>query len=449
MNDMNTMRTSIRSRTLIKAASDSDTLNNFEFRTPNEILKVLRVMQEANLKTRVRLRTKIEASNDQDDPDGNSMFKVIKIGDANIVPSGGNKKVPSKGFSEGRRVENFNRPKPGSLKKMAAHFESFQDYMSKLELLESLIVRAKILFKGHKKERTLNSDLEQHRKELEQQTATSMQALQVLAEKHVPEEAEQTFNKVLRPVLKQLAHKFSKRSDDLMVNTFMLGSKIYTQFTMSTLLVGLKNDLGQVYPKFYIILTCLVDNGGYVTYFVTTSYKREIPSSKGPNDHSRGMAFSTPDMGRRLLETHLKVDEALEVTVPGDPPIDSGKLLHVGSKIDQLIRSKSFDEDEKVLKLNLIPGLEVSQVQKMEQEILKDIGGLLYDKDVIHRFKHSKVKTGKAWQLQFWFMPPAPRSGKKYRDTVGTLRALKSILGLDDAEIKGISRVLQSRVDES
>jgi hypothetical protein len=233
-----------------------------------------------------------------------------------------------------------------------------------------------------------------------------------------------------------------------MVNTFTLGSKIYTQFTQNVLLTGLKNDLGQNYPKFYIILTCLIDNAGYTTYFVTTSYRREIPSSKGPNDHGRGLSFSTPEMGRRLLETHLKVGEALEVTVPGDPPIGSDKLLHVGSKIDKLIRSKSFDEEDKLLKLLLVPGLEKPQVEKIEKEIMVDIGGLLYDKDIIHRFKHSKVKVGKSWMLEFWFMPVAPRAGKKYRDTMGVLRALKSTLGLTDDEVKSISRVLQSRVEE-
>jgi len=427
-----------------------DGMNNYDFRSPNEVLKVLKGLEERTKKTGENF-TKItsniitlKTNNTRDETQGEEGWG--KLGQRSVDPA--HRERRNKFADSTPKLDALPKIGGPQAAKMAAHFSSIHEYLEQLEMLDSITVRSRLAFKGSKKLSLLEKEFKARKDEIEKGLTAAMQFLAGLAEKHLPKTVELTFNRVIKPVLKELKDRYKRSSVDLSVNAFEADGGQYLQFTQTTVLENLENDTGFVYSKFYIVIQCVIDKSARHQYFVTTNYKRVPPSAEGLHSHSRGMAFNSPDVGRRLLETHLKTDEAIDIVSPGHMPLNDRDMLTVGDKVKEKIRSQEWDDREKLLNITLKPGLSDREADNVLKSILADIGGLLYNRNSISKFRNKMVDVGKSKKISIWFQTPTPKTGKLYRDNAVALRTLKENLGLDMEEVKGIQKVLQMRVAE-
>lgn len=427
------------------AAVTATTINDHDFRNINEVKKFLDTLL-IQKKDADNVLLKSVASDDIDDPPTTT---VRRFGLTDRDPANTIRQQPSDLKNVGPRPKF----KPADTKELEKHFEVVQTYVHQIELLESLVVRVKGAFQGDKKLDSILKDIDSRRKDLLAALAKAQDFLNKVAKNKIPESVEQTFRAVTNPIVRVLTGRYRSKQQLLQVNAFDDGGSGVIQFTLYTKLANLKNDKGFVYKDFFIIVQCAIDARGVHHYFVDTSFKFEAPSKAPLNSPVRGHSFIRPKDGLRLLQTHMKADEHLDVLTSDSLPMSEKDVSIVGKSVKDLIKSVKVDEEGGTIRFQLVPGLGDQKVQNIYKEIMADITGLLHSNRQIEKMKNKVTKTvgkkgEKGHAITIWFTGAIPRAGQAYRDNSSALHSLKGELGLSDDEVKKIARILRGRQND-
>ena len=430
------------------AASPATSVNEHEFRNLNEVQKFLDELQSRKKMTDLVLKrfmasAQVKASDDEDDePNVKRMSLTGPRREKEHVDA------PSRIHQQVEKIKVGERPvlKKVDQKKIAENFVVIEEYTHQIELLEAIEVRTAAAFKGSPKLSKVLAEIKSRRAEVIKALGEAQAFLHKVASNNLPDEVNNTFRGVVNPIVRQLTERYKAKAQVLHVNSFESNGSPILQFTLYTKLTDLKNDKGFVYKAFFITVNCCIDARGVHHYFVDTGTKYEVPSIQPLNSHTRGFGFSRPKDGMRLLQTHLKADEQLDLLAVDSLPISDKDAKIIGTRVKEYIKSQTIDEEEGTIRFVLIPNLSAQKTDTVVKTILADFGGMLQSNRAFDKIRHKITKTkGGAQAVTLWFAAALPRNGKDYRDNADALHRLKSELGLSDAEVKRISRVLRSR----
>lgn len=435
-------------RPLKNKLSSATAINDHDFRNLNEVKKFMDTLKQQKNSADKTLNLSV-ASDDEDEEGETPTVRVRKFGLTDDRPIDPILRTQQRD-STLKNVGTRPAIKPAELKGMAKHFEVLHTYMQQLELLDSLKIRVRGAFHGSKKLDSVLADIEDQRKEVATALGRAQEFLDSLAKKKLPPSVEKTFKEVTVPIVRMLTGRYRKKQQLLQVNSFDDDGKGVIQFTFYTKLSNLKNDKGFVYKDFFIIVQCAIDHRGVHYYFTDTSFRFDPPSTESLISHSRGHSFNRSKDGKRLLQTHMKMDEHLDILTTDSIPVMDGDVSLLGKDVKDFIKSIKVDEDSAMIRFQLVPGLTDQKVQNIQKDILADLSQLLHSPRSLEKMKTKVVKTidkskKRAHAINIWFTGAIPRIGQEYRDNASALHNLKTELGLTDEEVRKVSRILRSR----
>ena len=430
-------------RSLTVISTQVTALNEYDFRNPNEVLTLLKQLK-IDIENSEKLLEKYQAS-ELTASDKPLELKRFGVSDSRNI------NAPINMMKQGaEKLKPGSRPKFKTTESNAIgkNFILIQDYQRQLELVDSLNVRVQSVFKDSKKLKSLLAEVKTRKTEIEAGLKKAMAFVESIAGKHLPKEVEEVFRQTVNPVLRKLEGKYKKKTMYLEVNSFGFDKSQYIQFTQTTELNDLKNDKGFTYRSFYIVVTCTIDAKGHHTFFIDTAYKKETPSTEPLTSHGRGPAFHKARDGLRLLQTHLKVDNSLELEVPGSMPLKQADADTITGALKDYIKSSVVDEEERTVRFVLVKGLEPGpKLQNVLKSILAAVGSILHGTRKLSNLKYknpTKTVSG-SYAITIWFAASIFRGGEKYRDDSNVVQRLKTELGLSNSEVDAINRVLKSR----
>lgn len=442
----------IRSRLSVLAASEASAINEYEFRNMSEVNTYLDAIEEQHNKS-VKLLQKFTASvivaADDEDDDSPKAKKISLLnpgmGDYQRDPAVRIRQLQVK--RPGAQKESV-KIKPTELKGLAENFVVAQDIANQINKLNTLRVLIRNDFAGDKQLKSTLSHVDALEKKALDSLAKAQAFMAAVAQKHLPDSVNTTFKGITGPVLRELKGRYKTATQQIHATAFNNPTDgQIIQFTKYLSLTNLKNDKGQVYPKFFIVLYCCIDASGTHRYYVDTNTRYEVPSKDSLDDPSRGAYFTKSKEGLRLLHTAMKVDESLDILNKGDIPLNKSDINKLGTSIKNTIKSVVEDEKEGTIRFVLEKSVDSEQkAQNVVKVILNDVSGL-----TTNQVAHEKIKTkvgktkGGAYSITITFAGAIPRNTKKYRDDKEVLNKLRHDLGLEDDEVRRISRVLRSR----
>lgn len=414
-------------------------ITDYNFRTLGEVERVLATLDVPKVEVAIELRR-------------------LDLVDTKSEEDGPTYKVPE-GWTPGTRVHQTKKFKTSGVKGEPvklnqretrlvksltnAHHE-MQDQKEKLNALK---VNAINTFRGSKYEAQIEKTLglfDKREKELLEAELKSHTEMHQIAEKLIPEQIHTTFAQILNPVLKGLEGKF-KGGVKRYTLAVIPGTTPLVQFEQIVQLNKLKNDKGFVYPQFYLIVTCIIGADNHYHYYVDTSTHAPAPNVSAPDSHNRGFPFTKVADGRRLLQSHLMVDESIDLNVPTALPKSKDEIEGTVYR-NSNIRTVKVDENAHTIQFTVKPvGPKI--LEKVTGDILADLAGIFHNKNVHEKLKHktTKLANNGGFKIVVWVGTPTPRVGKDYQSDSSKVAVLKHELNLDDSQEKQILRLLRGR----
>ncbi len=412
-------------------------LTDYQFRTVGEVEKVLASMPLPTMETATSLR-RLPISDSKEE-----------------VPVEDNK---PEGWTPGQRLSTnkfkhtgvpgepvkFNQRESREIRALT---NLHHDLADQGEKINSLKVNALNSFKGSKFESQMERALglfDKRERELLEHELDAHGRLHEIAENAIPEDARVTFNKTVNPIVKNLAGKYKSLTRRYTV-TLLPSDQNVVQFQLIVSLEKLKNDKGFVYPHFYMIVTCIIDNRNHYHYYVDTSTAKPVPNVTPIEHESRGFSFTKADDGRRLLQSHLLVDESIDLSIPTELPRSKEEIEGTKFRNDN-IRTVKVNADDHTITFTTDKDVGPKLVDKVVKDILADLAGLFLSKNLHEKMKHkvTKLSTG-GYKVVVWVGTPTARIGKEYQADSHRLDVLQHDLGLDETQVNQIRRMLRGR----
>lgn len=419
----------------VLAQKTTTALNEFDFRNANEVLKFLDGVKELTDKADKTLEMFMASAHEV--TAAPTQLKQFIVGPKS-------KDLPVLKTQPGKTAPKDRTRLPGK-SDVEENFSVLQEYLRQREMVQSLDVRVRSGFAGSRKLKLMLETIKERAAQIDAGIAKARNFIEKVANKNVPKEVSSVFSQVVNPIVRQLKGRYKKIDRTLQVNTFQDKGRSVLQFTHYTHLTELKRDDGFVYHDIYFVVVCCILNDGTHVYYVDVTFQFEAPSTEPLESGLRGSSFTRANAGLRLLQAHLKADEQLDLLAPDHLPIKESDTKIIGLRVAKLIKSNKVDEDAKTLKVTLVNGATENDRQKVITTVLADIASLTSMHNVKEKLKY--LPNGKPpgqLSVTFWFSVPLPRKGIQYRDNMAVLRQLKEHLGLDDAAVKKIGRVLRS-----
>lgn len=330
-----------------------------------------------------------------------------------------------------------------TVKKLTQQHQELQGHKERINALK---VNAAQTFKDSKHDAAMNklmSVFDKREQEIIEQELHAHEQMHDIAEAHLPESAYTMFNKVLNPVVKGLKGKFKGSSSRYTISTIP-GERAMIQFQKIVELTGLKKDDGFSYQHFYLIATCIIDENTHYHYFVDTSVATPTPNTSSISSHNRGTPFTKWQDGLRLLQTHLSVDEHLDMSIPTELPRAKHEIEGAEFR-NGYIKSVKVNEAEHTIQFTT-EAVGPKVIQNVLKDVLADLAGLFQSNSVHEKLKHrvAKLSSG-GYKIVVWVGTPAPRIGSDYKADSHRLDVLRHDLNLDENETNQIRRVLRGR----
>lgn len=427
-------------------------MNEHEFQSETETLRFLKEIGK-KVKENLRLLDQYEASIVASEFDEPAPVKKFSITDKDDKKDSWKrtdspiqlKQIPVK---QGRKLYTDNNPHLVGVEaqNLAKNFDVLKNLYHMLELVNSTFVRLEAIYKGSTRRSTIMKDLEARKAEIEKGIAKASKFLSDLANKKIPESIRDIFDFITDHIGLELKGKYKTVTEQLLITSFPLEKSGVVQISHTLDFTNLKNDKGFIYHKFYLTVTCCIYQGKR-HYFVDTGFKKQVPSTAPLESHTRGPSFETAVNGLRIVQTHLKVDNALDVLMHKEIPLSDAHIPMVTSRVRKYIKKAWLDQEEKSLRIIFIP--EVVPGEKYQQlitTILADVDAVVNNSRKMKALKNKPGKTkGGELSLTIWFAAGLPRVGYKYRDDKQVLRRLRDELGLSEREEHEFSKTLSDR----
>lgn len=413
---------------------------DYQFRSLGEVERVLASMPIPTMETATSLR-RLKVSDTKDD---------VPVSDERNLPDGwtpGQRSSPTKKFKtagvKGSPVK-FNQRESREIRALTNLHHDLADQKEKINTLK---VNALNSFKGSKFETQIEKALGLFDKREQELLAHELDAhgkLHGIAENAIPEEARVMFNQVANPIVKSLAGKYKSLTKRYTV-TLLPSDQGAVQFQYIVALEKLKNDKGFTYPHFHLVVTCVIDAHNHYHYYVDTGTNNPAPNITPLEHESRGFSFNTASDGRRMLQSHLLVDESIDLSIPTELPRSKEEIEGTKFRNDN-VRMVKVNETEHTITFTTDPAVGPKLVDKVVKDILADLAGLFLTKNLHEKMKHkvSKLSTG-GFKIVVWVGTPQPRIGKDYQADSHRLAVLQQDLGLDQNQVNQIRRILRGR----
>lgn len=341
-------------------------------------------------------------------------------------------------FDERRPEKSVTRvkikvPAKGVLEKHLSVLNKLHANIEELDAAEALL---KTGFAGNRKATEAFKAVKELRQDIDNKLNDAFDALNSLAEKHLPTEIQDFSDKLERYLIKNIPHQ---SYGDMHKEFYVAPGKAKDEIDFSCYisLDDLKDSKGYVHRDFYFVLTGVIDKTGNMRLHLNT-----FPEYKLPGSYPLGKEVANENamkMRASMLLAHNNFElEHKKLTFP----VSETKAKNLGLDSIKGVNQVFIHDDEMVLIID--PTVKDNKVTDLAGSIIARLRGVIGQQSVHFKYTLGKAKGKRA--LKFILTPNEERGqvNKDLRINSAKLSELTHALDLKPAQVEALKHALQS-----
>lgn len=243
------------------ATSKITEVANYNFRTLQEIEKFLDTISK----------------------NANEQIKQLKELEKTFV-SAGTITVKLNGKSSGYKKGQVSKDKPvfkADVKKLQKSYDIVDSLHDKVEALDNMINTLTLSFKGEKGVPEILRKTKEARKNIQSTLDKAYKFLSKTATENEPSKFKKAVNYALDDVLANFADNFEKYTQQVYVVPYFIRGEQNILFSRYVEIKNFQNSEGIIYPKLYIVYSCVMDGDAELSFYVN-AFRDFQPPSRAP-----------------------------------------------------------------------------------------------------------------------------------------------------------------------
>lgn len=362
----------------------------------------------------------------------------VKAADLEFVVSPGAKpKGPRKGGGKTFNLDKIDKvviPKMDILRKNFGIADELGDQVDQLDKLYNSIA---VNFRGVRGSSEMLKNVKDLQKNAEMKLDKALKFLGDIGERHTPKDFKDLIEETIGDISPELEFKSHK--------TYMYGYETKEQnlgFSVYIELLGLTDEEGNVFPKFYFVFTCILKGNPKEDLVEPVYYLTVMHDFATPGKYSLGKKISSPAEAATTLGMMLEMENIY--TAIGTQPhnLDPAKVKKGMFKASDKVAKIGVEPNSVIF--DLVKAVKASEANEVAKSLYVDMKGLLtHIKGAKIKVKVTKAESGSGYSVKFTLTNLA----KSDQISVNDLDFLKTTFGLDDNKMRKLIKVINEDVE--
>lgn len=330
------------------------------------------------------------------------------------------------------KVVKYIVPKPTELKKHWAVINSMYDSIMELDAAEAVMKQS---FAANKKTPAALKALRDLKADVNEKLNNAFDAINNIAEKHLPYEMQKMSDKVVSFLIDHLNPKSYK---NMYRQVYVAPIDKTMHFSVYVTVEGLKTESGFVFDQYNFVLTGVVDQSGVVEYYLTS-----LPDFKSPGRFPLGkQVTSIPDAQKRV-DILLAHNDFLLTNDKLPLPFDEERAKTSGMTNLKNVENVAIKDDDIIV--TLVPEAKTEKVvQNTVADVLARLNGLLggnaRNKTL---FAYKEATRGGKKVITFSLVANVAQKDKPMLINKEKLADVKQLLNLTDKQVEALKFAIQ------
>lgn len=329
------------------------------------------------------------------------------------------------------KIEKIDKIVVPKMDVLAKNFAVVDEIADQIERLDTLYNTMAMNFRGVRGSNETLANIKKMQKAFQQRMDKALAFLQAVGVKHTPDMFKDLVVKTMTLASEEL--DYQKFNQMLYAHTNKDGDLVFTHYVE---LLGLVNDEGEIYPKFYIVFTCKLVKSDEKNKVLPHFYVTVLREFSTPGKFPIGREVDGPQRAMVALGLMLDLENVGNGigTIPHnlDPDKVSRDNLSMGSKVATVkVLPDGFE-------FTLLKGVTTKEAPEIFQSLWKDCKTML---EKIPKAR-LKAKPGKDAEgritLRLTLTNLAPSDKLSTQD----VDFLQEHFGLDDAKLRRVVKVI-------
>jgi len=300
--------------------------------------------------------------------------------------------------------------------------------------LDKLYNSVAVNFRGIRGSNDMLKNVKALQKSVEMKLDKALKFLSSIGEQHTPK----NFRDFIEATIARIAPELDFKTH----HTYMYGYETKDQdlaFAVYLELIGLTDDEGNVYPKFYIVFNCVLRPSSDKTQVDPVYYMTVMHDFATPGKYGLGKKVTTPDEAANVLGMMLEL-ENINTAIGTQPHNLNPDRVNKG-KFKAGNRVAKIQVDPNALTFELLKSVKASEANEIAKSLYVDVKAMMSHIKGAHiKVKVEKVGTG--FSIKFTLTSLAGKG----QVSVNDIDFLKETFGLDDTKLRKVVKIIN---DES
>ena len=239
------------------------------------------------------------------------------------------------------KVTKYVAPKSVELKKHWDVINSMYDSVMELDAAEAVMKQS---FAGNKKTAPALKALQALKADIDEKLNHAFDAINSIAEKHLPYDLQKMSDKVVSTLLDHLNPKSYK---DISRQVYVAPVDKAMHFSVYITVDALKTESGFVFDQYNFVLTGVVDQQGNIEYFLTS-----IPDFKSPGRFPLGKQVSSTQDAQKRIDILLAHNDFLLTQDKLSLPFDEQRAKTSGMTNLKNVENVAIKDDDIIVTLS-------------------------------------------------------------------------------------------------
>jgi hypothetical protein len=327
------------------------------------------------------------------------------------------------------KIDKIVIPKMDTLRKNFSLADEISDQVDQLDKLYNSVA---VNFRGVRGSNDTLKSIKGLQRNAESKLDKALKFLSDIGERHTPSHFKDLIQATIAYVSPELEFKNHK--------TYMYGYETKEgdlAFAVYIELLGLTDDEGNIYPKFYIVFNCILKPSSDRSLVEPVYYLTVMHDFATPGKYGLGKKISSPSDASTALGMMLEM-ESISTAIGTQPHnLDPSKVnkgrFAMGSRVSKI------NVDPSAITFELLKGVKGSEASEIAKSLYVDMKGLLA------HIKNARIKVKVSTEDSRYVIKfTLTNLAKDNQVSVNDLDFLKETFGLDDTRLRKVTQIINS-----